>query len=29
MTENTTYICDYCGKVFDDDDDEYDDEYDD
>ena len=23
MTENTTYICDYCGKVFDDDDDCY------
>lgn len=23
MTEHTTYICDYCGKVFDDDDDCY------
>ena len=23
MTENTTYICDYCGKVFDNDDDCY------
>ena len=23
MTENTIYICDYCGKVFDDDDDCY------
>ena len=23
MTENTTYICDYCGKVFDDEDDCY------